>query len=139
MKRTIAADFICGYAGNGSCGSGKRRAAGRSRRWIPRGTRALCRSRSIRRIRRASPSGFRALAAAVYRTWEKSGNVKSVDKATVSFSDTEDEDVLLCASLGVVNGVGNGKFAPQQQLTRQQAASMLHSSRAIRARMPRTA
>ena len=69
---------------------------------------------------------FCALAAAVYRTWEKSGNVKSVDKATVSFSDTKDEDVLLCASLGVVNGVGNGKFAPQQQLTRQQAASMLH-------------
>lgn len=69
---------------------------------------------------------FCALAAAVYRTWEKSGNVKSVDKTTVSFSDTKDEDVLLCASLGVVNGVGNGKFAPQQALTRQQAASMLH-------------
>lgn len=69
---------------------------------------------------------FCALAAAVYRTWEKSGNVKSVDKAVVSFSDTKDEDVLLCASLGVVNGVGGGKFAPQQQLTRQQAASMLH-------------
>lgn len=69
---------------------------------------------------------FCALAAAVYRTWEKSGNVKSVDKAVVSFSDTKDEDVLLCASLGVVNGVGNGKFAPQQKLTRQQAASMLH-------------
>ncbi len=60
---------------------------------------------------------FCALAAAVYRTWEKSGNVKSVDKAAVSFSDTKDEDVLLCASLGVVNGVGNGKFAPQQQLS----------------------
>lgn len=69
---------------------------------------------------------FCALAAAVYRTWEKSGNVKSVEKATVSFSDTKDEDVLLCAALGVVNGVGNGKFAPQQKLTRQQAASMLH-------------
>ena len=69
---------------------------------------------------------FCALAAAVYRTWEKSGNVKSVERTTVSFSDTKDEDVLLCASLGVVNGVGNGKFAPQQQLTRQQAASMLH-------------
>ena len=69
---------------------------------------------------------FCALAAAVYRTWEKSGNVKSVDKAVVSFSDTKDEDVLLCSALGVVNGVGGGKFAPQQQLTRQQAASMLH-------------
>ena len=69
---------------------------------------------------------FCALAAAVYRTWEKSGNVKSVEKTAVSFSDTKDEDVLLCASLGVVNGVGGGKFAPQQQLTRQQAASMLH-------------
>lgn len=69
---------------------------------------------------------FCALAAAVYRTWEKSGNVKSVEKTAVSFSDTKDKDVLLCASLGVVNGVGNGKFAPQQKLTRQQAASMLH-------------
>lgn len=69
---------------------------------------------------------FCALAAAVYRTWEKSGNVKSVEKTAVSFSDTKDEDVLLCAALGVVNGVGGGKFAPQQQLTRQQAASMLH-------------
>ena len=57
---------------------------------------------------------FCALAAAVYHTWEKSGNVKSVDKAVVSFSDTKDEDVLLCAALGVVNGVGGGKFAPQQ-------------------------
>ena len=74
---------------------------------------------------------FCALAAAVYRTWEKSGNVKSVEKTAVSFSDTKDEDVLLCASLGVVNGVGNGKFAPQQQLTRQQAASALHPARAV--------
>lgn len=87
---------------------------------------------------------FCALAAAVYRTWEKSGNVKSVEKTAVSFSDTKDEDVLLCASLGVVNGVGNGKFAPQQQLTRQQAASMLHrlgnlrknAKDSVRERMP---
>lgn len=81
---------------------------------------------------------FCALAAAVYRTWEKSGNVKSVEKTAVSFSDTKDEDVLLCASLGVVNGVGNGKFAPQQQLTRQQAATCC-TVWAICARMPRTA
>ena len=69
---------------------------------------------------------FCALAASVYRAWEKNGSVKQTDRTQVSFSDTKDEDVLLCASLGVVNGVGNGKFAPQQKLTRQQAASMLH-------------
>ena len=34
-------------------------------------------------------------------------------------------DVLACASLGIVNGVGNGRFAPDAHITREQAATML--------------
>ncbi len=69
---------------------------------------------------------FCSLAAAVYRAWDKAGKVKKTDTKTVSFTDTDEEDVLLCASLGVVNGVGGGRFAPENPLTRQQAACMLH-------------
>lgn len=44
---------------------------------------------------------------------------------TVSFSDTDDADVLRVASLGLVNGVGNGKFGPDRPISRQEAAAML--------------
>ena len=42
-----------------------------------------------------------------------------------SFTDTDNADVLACASLGIVNGVGNGRFAPDAHITREQAATML--------------
>ena len=44
---------------------------------------------------------------------------------TASFVDTTDENVLKMASVGVVSGIGNNKFAPDQKLTREQAATML--------------
>lgn len=69
---------------------------------------------------------FCSLAAAVYRAWEKKDALTAYTSSLVSFSDTDNADVLLCASAGVVNGVGNGKFAPQKNITRQEAASMLH-------------
>ena len=69
---------------------------------------------------------FCSLAAAVYRAWEKKDALTAYTSSSVSFSDTDNADVLLCASAGVVNGVGNGKFAPQKNITRQEAASMLH-------------
>ena len=69
---------------------------------------------------------FCSLAAAVYRAWDKTGKVQKTDVKTVSFTDTNDKDVLLCASLGVVNGTGSGKFSPERALTRQEAACMLH-------------
>ena len=43
----------------------------------------------------------------------------------VSFTDTADADVLLCASLGIVNGIGDGLFSPSGLITREQAAKML--------------
>ena len=42
-----------------------------------------------------------------------------------NFSDTYDVNVQKMAALGVVNGIGNGKFNPDGQLTREQAATML--------------
>lgn len=41
------------------------------------------------------------------------------------FQDTQNGNVEKLASLGVVSGVGDEKFAPQQKLTREQAAAML--------------
>lgn len=41
------------------------------------------------------------------------------------FADTENEAVIMMASLGVVSGVGDGTFNPQGELTREQAAKML--------------
>ena len=39
---------------------------------------------------------------------------------------------MLCASVGVVNGVGGGRFAPDSRIQRQEAASMLHRLAALR-------
>lgn len=47
------------------------------------------------------------------------------DESVVSFSDTDDSDVLFCASLGVVSGTGNGRFEPDRAVTRQEAARLL--------------
>ena len=50
---------------------------------------------------------------------------------TLTFTDTDDADILYAASLGIVNGVGEGRFAPDRPVTRQEAAVML--SRAAKA------
>ncbi len=76
---------------------------------------------------------FCALAAAVYHAWEEQGPLGEIEKNTVLFTDCTDGDVLLCASLGIVNGVGGGRFAPDDLIQRQQAASMLHRLGALRA------
>lgn len=52
------------------------------------------------------------------------GGMASADPA-VTFADTTDPAVLRMASVKVVNGVGNGAFDPDGQLTREQAATML--------------
>lgn len=47
------------------------------------------------------------------------------NKPEVSFSDTDVSEVSWCAQLGIVGGVGDGKFAPHRELTRQEAAKIL--------------
>lgn len=41
------------------------------------------------------------------------------------FTDTQDETVLAANALGIVSGKGNGKFDPDGNITRQEAAAML--------------
>ena len=62
---------------------------------------------------------FCALAATLY----ESRNGEITERST--FTDTKDVNVEKLASLGVVAGVGDGKFAPDRQITREQAATML--------------
>ena len=63
---------------------------------------------------------FTSLAVALYETAtgrEITGRME--------FNDTNDVNVQKMAYLGVVQGVGGGNFAPNNQLTREQAAVML--------------
>ena len=46
-------------------------------------------------------------------------------ESRVTFADTQDINVAKMASLGVVLGVGGNKFDPNQNLTREQAATMM--------------
>lgn len=65
---------------------------------------------------------FCVLADALYT--KVKGGMASVD-ASITFTDTADPAVLRMASAKVVNGTGGGAFAPDSQLTRQEAATML--------------
>ncbi len=49
----------------------------------------------------------------------------AAEAAPETFSDCSDPDVLAAASLGLVQGVGGGKFAPGRFLSREMAATML--------------
>ncbi len=62
---------------------------------------------------------FCALAATLYEALKGPVTERS------GFIDTTDEAVEKMAALGVVNGVGEGRFDPEGKLTREQAAAML--------------
>ena len=68
----------------------------------------------------ATRAEFCALAVRLY---EKVTGETITQRAT--FSDTTDFNVQKMAGLGVVNGVGGGKFDPNGTLTREQAATIL--------------
>ncbi|MDR1157255.1 MAG: S-layer homology domain-containing protein [Oscillospiraceae bacterium] len=50
---------------------------------------------------------------------------------SVAFADTSDPDILAAAALGIVDGVGGGRFAPERPVTREQMARMLHGAAAV--------
>ena len=62
---------------------------------------------------------FAALAVSLYEFW----NGEIIGR--IPFDDTNDVNVQKAAYIGVVQGVGNNRFAPHDQLTREQAATML--------------
>ena len=63
---------------------------------------------------------FAALAAALYET----ATSREIT-GRLEFNDTTDVSVQKMGYLGVVTGVGGGRFAPYQTLTREQSAVML--------------
>ena len=68
----------------------------------------------------ATRADFCALVVALlekYLGWELT--------AEETFTDTDDINVRKAATLGIVQGVGNGAFNPNGELTREQAATML--------------
>ena len=68
----------------------------------------------------ATRADFCALVVAMlekYLGWELT--------AEETFTDTDDINVRKAATLGIVQGVGNGAFNPNGELTREQAATML--------------
>lgn len=52
-----------------------------------------------------------------------------------AFSDTDNPEINKAYELGIVDGVGNGKFAPNNLTNREQVATMLH--RAVRVINPK--
>ena len=68
----------------------------------------------------ATRAEFCALAVELY---ENVAGTEIIQRAT--FTDTNDENVEKMAGLGVVTGVGEGRFDPDGTLTREQAATML--------------
>ena len=50
---------------------------------------------------------------------------KGVSRNTSAFSDTKDPDILAAFALGITSGTGSGKFTPNGQLSREQAATMI--------------
>lgn len=69
---------------------------------------------------------FCALAASFYESV-----TGSVIEERAEFNDTADINVQKIGGLGVVNGVGNGSFAPDALLTRQEAAAILSRLAAV--------
>ena len=67
---------------------------------------------------------FAATAVKLYEAMAPNGE-KIAPAAENPFTDTSDPDVLRAAAAGFVSGMGEGTFAPDAQVTREQAASML--------------
>lgn len=65
---------------------------------------------------------FCELAVLLY---EKMTGTKAALPASNPFNDTTNPEILKAANLGIVGGVGSGKFAPNNNVTRQEISLML--------------
>ncbi len=64
-------------------------------------------------------------AAVALKLYESLAGKTSAPAPTSTFTDTKDTDVLKAYALDIIVGVGNNKFAPDELLSREQAATML--------------
>lgn len=74
---------------------------------------------------------FCELAVLLY---EKMTGIKAVPAAQNPFIDTTNPEILKAYNLGIVGGIGEGKFAPHNKVTREQISAML--LRTLQAAMP---
>lgn len=70
----------------------------------------------------------------VVRLYEKAAGKEATYKDTSAFSDTKNPEIFKAFELGIVNGIGGDKFAPERLITREQIAAMMH--RAVKAIKP---
>jgi hypothetical protein len=61
--------------------------------------------------------------------------LNSADTTGISFTDTSNYDVKVASALGIVAGVGNNKFNPNGEITRQEAARMLYMAATVSERI----
>ncbi|MGE4277757.1 MAG: S-layer homology domain-containing protein, partial [Lawsonibacter sp.] len=64
-------------------------------------------------------------AAVSVKVYEALSGTAAIPAVTNPFTDTTDVEVLKAYNIGTTSGVGNGKFAPDALLNREQAATML--------------
>lgn len=76
-------------------------------------------------IRNITRQEFCRLAVETYTA--KTGQTYSTDINDVGFADCNDNYVKIAYMLGIVSGVGNNMFAPEKNITRQEAAVMLNN------------
>lgn len=73
----------------------------------------------------ATRAEYCALATCLYEA-VTGGPIELTEEDVLPFTDvTEDDNIAKMYKVGVVNGVGENRFAPNNQLTREQAATML--------------
>lgn len=66
------------------------------------------------------------LCEVIMKMYERlEGKVEVIDEYD-TFSDTKNSYILQAYKLGIVNGIGNGKFAPKELTNREQVAAMMH-------------
>jgi hypothetical protein len=82
----------------------------------------------------AGPITREEFCEVVVRLYEIVSGTKAAYTATDAFSDTTNPEIYKAYELGIVNGVGGGKFAPEMLINREQIAAMMH--RAAKAMKP---
>ncbi|HEX2947040.1 MAG TPA: S-layer homology domain-containing protein [Clostridia bacterium] len=89
------------------------------------------------KLKEADPKGpitreeFGEIAIKLYE--KVTGKAATYDNLT-AFSDTKNPEIYKAFKLGIVEGVGGGKFAPDKLVTREQIAAMMQ--RAVKAMKP---
>jgi hypothetical protein len=92
------------------------------RRFVPTALRAQYQSAITRQ--EFCALAIKALRASVSQ-YPELGDIMGAASGDNPFTDVDDAAVTLAYNLGIVNGVGEGRFNPDGAITRQEAATML--------------